>query len=99
MKKNDENSKERLFEVMKKINPNIIKEQIGLPGDVKTAYNAYTTSPAQQNANKRIDNPAEFAPAFKLWFSSLGFNPQAKNIPIAKVVTDVTTVLRQLGFK
>ena len=50
-------------------------------------------------ALKMINTPEKFAGAFKGWFEYLGYSPQAGNINIARVRSDVEAVLKQLGYR
>lgn len=92
MKQKD--SKQRLFEVMEKLNPEIKNEQYGVVGQTKMSGDARqverSTTPVQQTANSRINTPEEFVDAFRWWFTSLGFNPEKNPIPIGRVTTEVT---------
>jgi hypothetical protein len=104
-------SKNRLFEIMKKTNPDfkvINEQQIYSPnttqpnaeqlsGDVRSIQNSATSS--QKSAYSRIDTPDEFSQAFRLWFSSLGFNPQKNPIDIGRVTFEVEKIMKELGYK
>lgn len=48
---------------------------------------------------KLVNTPEKFAPAFKSWFSYLGYNPQTSQISISQIRIDVENILRQLGYK
>lgn len=103
-------SKKRLFEVMKKTNPDFkeLNEQgyqqpnantgaQQYTGDIKSIQN--TTTSSQLTAYSRVDTPNEFTQAFKIWFASLGFDPQKNPIAIGRVTADVTNILRELGYR
>jgi hypothetical protein len=48
---------------------------------------------------KLVNTPEKFAPAFKSWFSYLGYNPQTSQITISQIRIDVENILRGLGYK
>lgn len=102
------NTKNFLFEMMEKVNPNFkspINEQqtTTMPTataqqqpDVVYANNAYKTIAPTLKLINTID---KFEPAFKGWFSYLGYSPQDGNISITRIRTDVEKVMRELGYK
>ncbi|MFA5366558.1 MAG: hypothetical protein WC333_01350 [Dehalococcoidia bacterium] len=99
-------TKTLLFEMMEKTVPGfkstneqqaVSGVQQPIAGDVKNVQNTVTTS--QQTANSRIDTPDEFSQAFRVWFSSLGFNPQNRPIAIGRVTIEVTKIMKELGYR
>jgi hypothetical protein len=105
-------SKKKLFENMEKLIPGFkqpeISEQSGYQqntqqgvqqyaGDIKSIQN--TTTTAQQTAYSRINTPDEFIQAFKVWFSSLGFNPQSNPLAIGRAVAEITKIMKEMGYK
>jgi len=51
------------------------------------------------NQLKLINNPEKFAPAFKEWFQYLGYSPQANNINIKRVRTDIEAIMKEMGYE
>jgi hypothetical protein len=100
-------TKTLLFEMMEKIIPgfkNTNEQQAVLPGtqqpitgDVRNVQKTVTAT--QQTANSRINTPDEFSEAFRVWFSTLGFNPQNRPIAIGRVTTEITKIMKELGYK
>jgi len=105
-------SKKKLFENMEKLIPGFkqpeMSEQGGYQqntqqgiqqytGDIKSLQN--TTTTAQQTAYSRINTPDEFVQAFRVWFSSLGFNPSTNPLAIGRVVSEVTKIMKEMGYK
>jgi hypothetical protein len=104
------NNKKRLFEVMEKVNPgfklneNIEEEyaattQGTTSPDAAYSQQAMQKSPTVQYANSRINTPQEFEKWFTTEFSTTGFHPQKKPIPISQVQTIVKRVMQNLGYK
>jgi hypothetical protein len=100
-------TKTLLFEMMEKTIPGfkglneqqVVQggQQQPMAGDVKNVQRTVTTS--QQTANSRIDTPDEFSQAFRVWFSSLGFNPQNRPIAIGRITAEVTKIMKELGYR
>jgi hypothetical protein len=103
-------NKKLLFEMMEKVNPDfsqpkeelqelqntVATQQQGTQPNVQYADNTYKMiAPAL----KQINTPEEFAGAFKGWFQYLGYSPQANNINIQRVRTDVEAIMKQMGYK
>ena len=102
MKKNG--NKERLFEMMKKINPNFSEQYDGsankpIPADVAYLQKATDRSASVKYAASRIDTPQEFQDSFQEWLSSTGFNPQKKPLSIAQAQTLVRNAMLKLGYR
>lgn len=86
----------RLFEMMEKINHDFhINEE--KPIDVKTMKNVMKGSYVELQKNK-IDSVDEFKPAFKVWFQTLGFDPESNKINPNRVRHEVFEVLKELGY-
>ena len=97
-----EDSKKRLFEIMKKINVDFINEydvenNPNATSDVKNVARLKTDT--LKNAYSRVNNMREFEDAFKLWFTSLGFDPEKNPVNITTVVGEITNILKNLGYK
>jgi len=99
-------NKQRLFEVMGKVNPDfnklneaILQQQKGVPIDVANQQKAMKTSPAMQYANSRIDTPQEFQEGFQTWFSTTGFNPKTRPLSISQAQTLIRNAMTQMGYK
>lgn len=92
-------TKEKLMEMLVKLNPELVvlNEMVG--GDVNAAAKATSMASGVQSANKKIDAPMEFPQAFTIWFQSLGYDPQNNAISTSKVLTDVRNAMQQLGYK
>jgi hypothetical protein len=105
-------NKQRLFEVMERLNPDFKVSEILTPQpaptqagtgtvspDVANLQKASQKSPAMQTANSRIDTPQEFEQGFTIWFSTTGFNPQKKPLSISQAQTSVRRAMEKLGYK
>ncbi len=99
------NNKQRLFEVMERINPDFLSaqkndsENIDISNDVERIKNL--TTPAQKKAYSRINSQREFNDAFDAWFNSLGFiNNEYKNrINISTSISHITDIMEKNGIK
>ena len=106
-------SKKRLFEVMERVVPDFKPEEKQNLQEIAPVAATSTATQQQQPdvayadstykviapALKQINTPDKFAGAFKGWFQYLGYTPQAGNINIQRVRTDVENVMKQLGYK
>jgi len=105
-------NKQRLFEVMEKLNPEFKVNEILTPqptpaqagartvsSDVTNLQKISQKSPAMQTANLRIDTPQEFEDGFTIWFTTTGFNPQKKPLSISQAQTSVRRAMEKLGYK
>lgn len=81
----------RLYELMGKINPEL-KENFK-PLDVQNMKDNMDT-----DTMSKIDNPNEFKDAFKVWFNTLGFDPNENPISRSKIRIDVDRALEELGY-
>lgn len=88
-------NKERLYNIMKKINPELNYLNESSP-DVEAMERAINNNPTVSDRNSRINTSYEFKPAFEAWFETLGFDPD--KITIAKIKSDIDDVLRRKGF-
>jgi hypothetical protein len=100
-------NKRMLFEMMEKVNPDFEQPKEDLP-EQQTTIATTTTGNAQYGdptykmiapTLKQVNAPEEFAPAFRGWFQYLGYSPQANNINIARVRSDVEKIMKELGYK
>jgi len=67
-----ENTKQKLFEMMEKVNPKFKPINEVVNADITNLQNATHTSATVQNANTRIDTPDEFKSAFVLFVANTG---------------------------
>lgn len=74
-------------------------KQPKIAGDVARLQNVSKYASGVQSAQKRINTTTEFPQAFKVWFSSLGYNPENKSISIGRVLTDIRKAMQELGYK
>jgi hypothetical protein len=97
----NKNSKQRLFEVMGKLDPDFnINEDV--PEDANTDVEIVNNlkTPAQKDAYKRINFREEFKDAFEAWFGDLGVANKYKNrINITTTLEDIRDVLNKYGVK
>lgn len=99
--------KQRLFEVMGKVNPEFKNSNEAqaqatvepLSTDVTNLQKAIKTSSSVRFADSKIDTPIEFQEGFKLWLSTTGFNPQKKPLSISQAQTLVKKAMESLGFR
>lgn len=68
-------------------------------GDPKTYQKQLGMSYGVKSASSRINTATEFPQAFKLWFASLGYDPQNQAISTAKVLTDIRNAMGEMGYK
>ena len=100
-------NKKLLFENMEKLNPDFKIQEIAPVAATSTATQqqqpdvAYADSTYKTIAPalKQINTADKFAGAFKGWFQYLGYTPQAGNISIQRVRTDIENVMKQLGYR
>lgn len=90
--------KNRLYEIMGKVNPDFKKINENLPPDVQSMERSMQDSPGVTQAKERINQPNEFEPAFEVWFNTLGFDPNEAPITKAAVRSAVDSVLTKLGY-
>ena len=97
-------TKEKLFENMGKLNPGFKFEEatsIAQPtvGAQQTQQYAGGQYKIMANQLKMVNSPQKFAPAFKEWFQYLGYSPQANNINIQRVRTDIEAIMKEMGYE
>ena len=103
-------NKQKLFDVMGKLNPDFKQpNKENLQEQYATAGTPANIQPNAQLPNsiyktvapalKQVNTLDKFAPAFKDWFSFLGYSPKEGNINILKVRTDVENIMKSLGYK
>jgi len=95
-------NKQRLFEVMGKVNPDFKLNEITaepVATDIARQQAALKTSPAIQYANSRIDTPQEFEEGFQTWLMTTGFDPTTRPISISLAQSLVRNAMVTLGFK
>jgi hypothetical protein len=100
----------RLDKTFKPLNEEVIPEQqVTAAAQTTNVQQTDMSSPQTQYADstykmiapvlKRIRTVDQFPAAFKSWFSSLGYKPQASPLTIAQVRLDIEQVMRELGYK
>ena len=106
-------NKQRLFEVMERLNPEFKVSEVIAPqpaqtatapatGDVANLQKAANNSPTIQYADSKIDTPQELQAAFGDWLSRTGYGKSQKvprNITISQVQTLVKNAMIALGYK
>lgn len=95
-------SKERLFEIMSKIDPDFNLNEAVIPEDPNTDVEMTNNlkSNGLKKAYTRIDNQKEFIQAFDQWFGGLGVADKYKNkINITYTLTQIRSVLEKYGVK
>lgn len=94
-------SKQRLFEVMGKLDPDFnVNEAVpdDATTDVQMAYNLKTD--ALKHAYEQIDHQQEFDDAFEAWFSGLGVADKYRHkININATLNHIRDVLQKYGVK
>jgi hypothetical protein len=90
-------TKEMLFEMMEKINPDFNVQEAGVAPDVVSAQKATTTG--MQRANQRIGTPQEFQDGFMAWLGTTGFDPVKKPLGISDAQSRVRNAMIALGYK
>jgi hypothetical protein len=70
-----------------------------ITGDPKTYQKQLGMSYGVKSASSRINTATEFPQAFKLWFASLGYDPQNQAISTSKVLTDIRKAMAEMGYK
>jgi hypothetical protein len=90
------NNKNRLFEMMGKINNNFNSDDIS--GDVENLTKLRT--PAEKTALSRINTQKEFNEAFVFWFNTLGVSGEYKDrINITTSISFIRDYLEKNGIK
>jgi len=101
-------NKQRLFEVMGKVNPDFkVNEIVDQPvqaqnGDVATLQKVVNANPAIQYADSRINTPQELEDAFGTWLSRTGYGLQKKvrrPLSIPQMLSYVRNAMEKLGYK
>jgi hypothetical protein len=106
-------NKQRLFEMMEKLNPEFKNEditpqpipqgnQVTASGDVANLQKAVNATSTVQYADSRIDTPQELQDAFANWISRTGYslnNKPIRPISISMVQTLVKNAMQKLGYK
>ena len=87
--------KEKLFEMMEKLNPSSVSGEKKKPKDVVLLKRKFGEFVADDL--KKIDSPHEFRKAFKVWFSFLGYEPG--KISKTRILRDVREMLEELGYE
>jgi hypothetical protein len=96
-------NKQRLFEVMERVDPSIkVEQQVQgaepVVGDATNLQKAIETSPAVKYALSRIDTVNEFEPAMKILLGYTGV-AKKKGITISQAQTLLKTAMQSLGFR
>lgn len=68
-------------------------------GDVKNYNKASQNAKTLANKSNKINNRVEFPEAFRVWFNSLGYSPEKRNITIAMAIAEIRKVMTQMGYK
>jgi hypothetical protein len=106
-------NKQRLFEMMERLNPEFKNEeitpqpipqgnQVTASGDVANLQKAVNATSTVQYADSRIDTPQELQDAFGNWISRTGYslnNKPIRPISISMVQTLVKNAMQKLGYK
>jgi len=74
-------------------------QQKPLASDVQSLQRATANAGSVSKASGRINTSTEFPQAFKVWFGTLGYNPQNKAITIQRVRTEVEKAMREMGYR
>jgi len=70
-----------------------------IPSDVQSLSRANSNAQNVQRASTRINTVAEFPEAFRVWFQSLGYKPENRQISIMKVKSEVERIMKEMGFR
>ena len=90
------NTKQMLFEMMEKINPDF--DYSNVSGDVRNASQLRTT--AQKAALSKVNTQREFNEAFESWFNTLGVSNRYKDsVNITTSVSYIREVMEKKGIK